>query len=215
MPLTAKRKNRLISVLTKLYPAAASELVFKNRFQLIVSVILSAQCTDKKVNQVTPELFRRFPSFAALAQADLRAVEEIIRPVNYYRTKAKHIIAMAQGVLQRFNGRLPAAHAELRSLPGVGQKTANVIQCEIGAQPALPVDTHVFRVSKRLGLASGKNPEEGEEELKAAFDSAHWRGLHHRLILHGRRVCKAPRPLCDRCRLSRRCPSFSAMRAAD
>lgn len=200
-------KKKLLSLFAKLYPGARSELNFSNDYQLIVAVILSAQCTDKKVNEVTPKLFERCGSFEALCRVKLETLEAIIRPVNYYKTKAKNLKAMACMVVSDFSGQLPATHEELRLLPGVGQKTANVIQCEQGEIPALPVDTHVFRVAQRLGLAHGKTPEAIEEGLKGEFASKHWRNLHHYLIWHGRRVCKAQRPLCAECGVATLCPS--------
>lgn len=203
-PPTARARQELLLALEELYPNPASELSFRNSYQLIVAVILSAQCTDKKVNEVTPILFDRFKSFRALAQAEQKEVEQIIRPINYYKTKAKHLITMAQMVRQDFRGKLPATHDDLRKLPGVGQKTANVIQVERGEE-ALPVDTHVFRVARRLGLATGTTPEKVEVDLKAGFPATTWRSLHHWLIFHGRRVCKAQRPLCPQCTLTRWC----------
>lgn len=188
------------------YPDPRSELDFKDDYQLVVAVILSAQCTDKKVNQVTPQLFGRFADFAALAKAPITELEQIIRPINYYRTKARNLIAMAQRVVDDFNGKLPGEHPELTSLPGIGRKTANVVVCEKGCAPALPVDTHVFRVSKRLGLADGTTVEKVEDQLKLQFAPQEWRNLHHWLIFHGRRVCKAQRPQCGQCVVNDICP---------
>ena len=205
-----KDTNRTRAILTglrKTYPDARSELNFSNPYQMVVSVILSAQCTDKKVNQTTPALFEQYPSFEALSQAALSRIETIIRPVNYYKTKSKNIISMARAVVSDHGGNLPLTMEQLISLPGVGRKTANVVLCESGAVPALPVDTHVFRVSRRLALATGETPERVEQELCALFDSKEWRFLHHALILHGRRICKAQRPLCPECILSQLCPS--------
>ncbi len=197
----------LLRAFNKLYPNPRSELDFKSEYQLIVAVILSAQCTDKKVNQVTPELFARYPSFAELGRAELSAVETIIRPVNYYRTKSKHLVAMAQKVMAEFGGAIPRSYTEIRTLPGVGNKTANVVLGELGVIKTFPVDTHVFRLSHRLGLARAKTPEKVEIELKQKVDSKHWREMHHWLILHGRRVCKAQNPLCAACTVARYCPS--------
>jgi endonuclease III len=202
-----KRKQTLISSLAELYPNPHSELDFKNEFQLLVAVMLSAQCTDKKVNQVTPELFGAYSSFAVLSRAKLADVERIIRPINYFKTKSKNLIAMAQQVVERFHSRVPKTHEELTSLPGVGNKTANVILSETGAVPAFPVDTHIFRLAHRLGLSEGKNPDAVERDLRAAFPSSEWRNLHHRLIFHGRRVCKARNPDCASCSLRAICPS--------
>lgn len=197
----------LLRLLRKLYPNPASELVFHGEYQLIVAVMLSAQCTDKKVNQVTPELFRRYPTFVELSQARLSDLLAILHPVNYYRTKARHLRAAARMVLSEFAGRLPLDRDELVRLAGVGQKTANVVLTELGAARTFPVDTHVFRVSKRLGLTSGKTPEKVEEDLMQIFKSQHWRNLHHWLIFHGRRVCKARKPECQSCGLSKICPA--------
>lgn len=204
------QKSGLLKALSELYPNPGSELHFKNQYQLIVAVILSAQCTDKKVNEVTPALFAKYPDFAALAGATTAAVEKIIRPVNYYRTKSKNIISMSRIIQADYRGKLPKTMAELIELPGVGRKTASVVLNETGAEHTLPVDTHVFRVSRRLGLAEGKNVREVEEDLRRAFPSHLWRNLHHWLILHGRRVCKAQRPLCSVCEIAKFCPAVKA-----
>lgn len=203
---SASTQTQIIKGLQALYPDATTELAFENEYQLCVAVVLSAQCTDKKVNQVTPSLFERYPDFAALAKARLTTLEGIIRPINYYRTKARNLIKLAQRVIAEFGGKLPQSFEELTSLNGVGRKTANVIMGELGSAHTLPVDTHVFRVAQRLGLAKGQKPEEIEEQLKARFDPTLWRPLHHWLILHGRRVCKAQRPACENCSLSALCP---------
>ena len=200
-------KRSLLSKFEKLYPDPKSELNFKGTYQLVVCVILSAQCTDKKVNQVTPGLFAKYSSFKKLSEAKVSELEKIIRPINYYKTKTKNLIGMSGLVVNQHAGKLPRTHKELIALPGIGQKTANVVLNELGVVPTLPVDTHVFRVSKRLGLASGKTPEKTEEELKQEFKEKHWRNLHHWLIFHGRRVCKAQRPLCSECGIDSLCPS--------
>lgn len=199
----------VLRVLKRLYPEPESELNFNSPYQLIVAVALSAQCTDKKVNAVTPTLFAKYPTISKLSRASITAVENIIRPINYYKTKAKNLVLMAKMAESDFSGQIPRTHHELMLLPGVGNKTANVVLNELGAAQTFPVDTHVFRVSQRLGMASGKTPEAIEEQLKARFPSAKWRDLHHWLILHGRRVCKARRPLCAECALSQLCPSSS------
>ena len=202
-----KRLRDITSALHTLYPEPRSELIFEGEFQLIVAVILSAQCTDKKVNEVTPELFAKFPSFAALAKAPLREIERIIRPVNYYRTKSAHLKEMARMVNEEFGEKVPRDYELIRTLPGVGNKTANVVLGELGVLPTLPVDTHVFRLAHRLSWSRGKSPEDVEEDLKKLFPPTTWRSLHHWLILHGRRVCKAQRPLCADCALVKLCPS--------
>ena len=201
------RVSTIIKEFQRLYPTTGSELNFKNPFELVVAVSLSAQCTDKKVNEVSPLLFAKFPDFKSLAAARVSSIETIIRPINYYKTKAKNIKAMAEKVVEEFNGKLPSDHEILMTLPGVGRKTANVVLSELKIQPSIPVDTHVFRVSKRLGFAHDSNPHKVEMELESVFDSSLWYNVHHWLIYHGRRVCKAQRPLCGECTLSKLCPS--------
>jgi endonuclease-3 len=202
-----RRSREIFQCFEPEYPEPRSELVFSNEFQLLVAVVLSAQCTDKKVNEVTPALFDRYPGFAELSDAEVGEVEKILRQVNYFRTKSKNIIALSKKVMADFGGRLPLEHDALTSLPGVGQKTANVVIGELGVGHTFPVDTHVFRLSHRLGLARGKTPGEVESELRAIFPPEQWRPMHHYLILHGRRVCKAQRPNCAECVVSRLCPS--------
>lgn len=200
-----QRLEQFKIILNALYPNPKSELDFCNDYQLIVAVILSAQCTDKKVNQVTPELFQFYADFISLAKANLKSIEKIIRPINYYKTKAKNLIAMAKLVVSKHATDLPTTRQALEELPGVGRKTASVILSEKGIEPALAVDTHVFRVSKRLGLANSEKREAVEDEIKSHFPPSLWQNVHHWLILHGRRVCKAQRPLCEECQLNKIC----------
>jgi endonuclease-3 len=201
-----QRQAAILKGFEALYPEPASELHFSNERELVIAVLLSAQCTDKKVNEVTPTLFSRFTSFSALARARITELEKILRPINYYRTKAKNVQALGALVEKEHGGKLPRSFDELITLPGVGRKTANVVLNELGIAHALPVDTHVFRVAQRLGLAKGTKPGEIEEALKKRFPAELWRPLHHWLILHGRRVCKAQRPLCEECSLLPYCP---------
>jgi len=203
--MSPKKRAQLLIIFSELYPEPQSELNFVSPYQLLIAVMLSAQCTDKKVNQITPVLFAKYPDFTALAKARFSSISKIIRPINYYRTKAKHLIAAAKLVVEKHAGCLPRSVDELRTLPGVGQKTCNVIVGELKIAHALPVDTHVMRVSKRLGLASGNTPEKVEEELKASFKPELWRNLHHWLIFHGRRVCKARKPECAGCKIRSIC----------
>jgi endonuclease-3 len=205
--MTPKKRQFLLQALAELYPDPHSELDFTNEYQLLIAVMLSAQCTDKKVNQVTPELFTAYPTFKALSEAKLSDVERIIRPINYYKTKSKNLIATGKEAVEHFQSKVPDTHDELTSLPGVGNKTANVILSEKGVVPAFPVDTHIFRLAHRLGLSSGKNPDAVEKDLRKAFPSSEWRNLHHRLIFHGRRVCSARSPQCGGCVLRKLCPS--------
>ncbi len=202
-----REKNILLTVFESLYPEPRSELNFSNNYELLVAVLLSAQCTDKKVNQITPLLFSTFPDCEALSKAKLSTVEKIIRPINYYRTKAKNLIKTAVLLVEKHACSVPGTFEQLINLPGVGRKTANVILSERGLAKTFPVDTHVARVSKRLGLTLHINPDLIEEDLKSEFEPGLWRNLHHYLIFHGRRVCKAARPLCAECRLNKICPS--------
>ena len=208
--MTPKKRAELLTILARLYPEPRSELDFSSDFELIIAVMLSAQCTDVKVNQVTPILFKKYPTSARLAKAKLPEVEAIIRPINYFKTKSRNIIATSEVLSSRYGGEVPRTHEELTALPGVGRKTANVVLGETGAVPALPVDTHVFRVARRLGLSEGKTPEAVEHDLMKRFPSSEWRPLHHRLIFHGRRVCKARNPMCAECELKAICPSSLA-----
>lgn len=198
----------IIKVLSKSYPEPKSELNFSNEYELLVAVVLSAQCTDKKVNEVTQELFKLYPDPTTLAKAKLSSLERVVKPINYYKTKSKNLLGLAKMLVENFNGKVPRNFDDIRKLPGVGQKTANVVLGELGAEKTFPVDTHVFRVSKRLGFATAKTREKVEEELKGRFDKKLWRKLHHWLILHGRRVCKSQKPLCNECKLAKFCPSY-------
>lgn len=206
-----RKASKILEILRFLYPDPKSELNFNNEFELVCAVLLSAQCTDKKVNQVTPGLFSRYPNFSSLSKAELVDVERIVREVNYYKTKSKHLIAMSKRVLSEFQGSLPRTHPELTSLAGVGSKTANVVLSELGVEPRLAVDTHVFRVSRRLGLTRGATVKKVEESLTKTFAPETWRTLHHGLILNGRRVCKAQNPNCAACSLRSVC-SFGLRR---
>jgi endonuclease-3 len=200
-----QKRESLMKRLAAAYPNPKSELNFSDDYQLVVAVVLSAQCTDKKVNQVTPTLFERYTTFQSLAAGSVEEIEAIIKPINYYRTKARNIRALAEQVVERWGGQLPATIDDLQTLPGVGRKTANVVASERGTEAGLAVDTHVFRVSRRLGLARGKDAREVEEELRGQFPKKRWRALHHSLILHGRAVCTARNPRCDECVLSALC----------
>jgi endonuclease-3 len=199
------RPSKILKVLKELYPNAESELNFSNEFELLVAVVLSAQCTDKKVNDVTPELFSRYPTPLKLSRARVTTIEGIIREVNYYKTKSKNIVGLSKELVSKYSEMVPRTHQALISLPGVGNKTANVVLSELGITPTIPVDTHVKRVSFRLALSSGKTPEKVEEDLEKLYPPEEWRDLHHSLIFHGRRVCKAQRPLCKDCKLRKLC----------
>lgn len=199
--------KKLLQELESLYGTPRTELDFEGPFQLLISVMLSAQSTDRKVNEVTKVLFKKYPQSINLAKASILEVENIIREVNYYKTKARHLIETARLLVEKWNCDIPKTHEDLISLPGVGNKTANVVLSELGLAYALPVDTHVFRVSKRLGLASANTREKVESELCSRFPKENWQNLHHWLIFHGRRVCIARRPKCVECTLLKNCPS--------
>ncbi len=189
------------------YPEAHCELDHENPFQLLAATILSAQCTDARVNQVTPALFARYPTPRDLAEADLAEVEELVRTTGFFRSKARNLVGMAQGLVERHDGEVPGAMADLTALAGVGRKTANVVRSVALDLPGLPVDTHVGRLSRRLGLTTETDPVKVEYELNAMVPAAERGRFSLRLILHGRRVCPARRPRCDDCVLADFCPS--------
>ena len=195
-------------------PIAETELHYNNPFELLVAVILSAQCTDKRVNMVTPELFRNFPTPHDLAQATPDAVLEYIHSVSYPNSKSKHLVGMAQHLVSDFNGIVPDTVEQLMTLPGVGRKTANVIAAVVFQQPKMAVDTHVFRVSERIGLTTNsKNPRQTELALTKYIPDEIIPKAHHWLILHGRYVCQARKPHCNDCGLQPYCRYFSSISA--
>lgn len=207
-----ERANRAAAWLAESYPGGTAQLCalsHRDPFQLLVATILSAQCTDERVNQVTPSLFAAYPDAAALAVADPEALEALIRTTGFFHAKAKSLLGMAQGVRDRFGGEVPADLGSLVSLPGVGRKTANVVLSVAFGIPGLPVDTHVGRLSRRLGLTEAKDPEVVEAELCALLPPEEWGAFSLRLILHGRAVCGARRPRCAACGMAGWCPSAS------
>ena len=192
----------------QLHPEVTTELEFGSIFQLLVAVVLSAQCTDKRVNQVTPELFAHYPDAQSMAEADEAEIYEYVKSVSYPNAKARHLVELSQMLVNDFMGEVPADFDSLLKLPGVGRKTANVMQAVAFGQAAMPVDTHVFRVSHRLGLVprTADTPFKVEQELVKhipAFDLAR---AHHWLLLHGRYVCTSRKPHCDKCELANVCP---------
>jgi endonuclease-3 len=192
------------------YPGTAVELCalrHRNAFELLVATILSAQSTDETVNKVTPELFRRYPDAKALAAADPAEVEVLIHSTGFFRSKTRSLIGMATALVERFDGEVPGAIEDLVTLPGVGRKTANVVRSVALGLPGLPVDTHVGRLAKRLGLTTLDDPVKVEHELNAMLPPAEWGPFSLRLIQHGRRVCTARKPRCDECILNDFCPS--------
>jgi len=207
MILTKPQIQKIIALLKAAHPGAKCALEHKSPFQLIVATILSAQCTDERVNKTTPALFARYPNAASLAAADVAELESIIRPTGFFRNKAKNLIGMASALVSRFGGEVPNDFEALKSLPGAGQKTANVVLANAFGVPALAVDTHIFRVSRRLGLSAASTPEKVEADLCAAFPKSAWIELHHLLIWHGRKVCLARKPKCEGCPLAKLCPT--------
>jgi len=178
----------------------------RNAFELVVATVLSAQCTDERVNEVTPALFAKFPSPALLAGASSDDVEALIHATGFFRSKARHLQGLSEVLVSRFDGEVPSSMEELRSLPGVGRKTANVVRSVAFGEPGLPVDTHVTRLSHRLDLSRGADPVSIERSLCRWLDRARWGAFSIRLILHGRETCRARRPACDRCVLVDLCP---------
>jgi endonuclease-3 len=190
-------------------PDAETELHYRNPYELLISVILSAQCTDKRVNLITPALFARYPSPELLAEATHDEIFEMIQTCSYPNNKSKHLVGMARMLVEKYGGTVPRTMDELIQLPGVGRKTANVIVSVVFRQPALAVDTHVFRVSARIGLTvNAKNPTDTEKQLTRYFPRHLWGIAHHWLILHGRYVCTARAPKCTQCGLSQWCKSY-------
>jgi len=198
--------ERVISYFQKEMPIAETELDYQNPYQLLVAVILSAQCTDKRVNQITPELFKRFSTPEMLAEVDAEEVYDYIRSCSYPNNKAKHLVGMARMLVNDFGGNVPDDIEELQKLPGVGRKTANVIASVVYNKPAMAVDTHVFRVAARIGLTTNaKTPRETERQLLEYFPEELLPIAHHWLILHGRYVCLARSPKCVKCGLTDVC----------
>lgn len=197
-------KKQIFEILKNKFPAADCELHFNNNYELIVAVILSAQCTDKRVNIVTPNLFKKYPTVKDLANANEQELKNIIHSCGFYNNKSKNLIAMAKDVCQKFGGEIPSDYDDLISLSGVGRKTANVVMAVGFGKDAIAVDTHVFRVSNRLGIKS-KNPLECEKQLQKIFDQKDWTHLHYLLVLFGRYYCKAIKPVCSNCELKEFC----------
>ncbi len=199
--------RRVLDALKSAYPEAVCALVHTDPYQLLVATILSAQCTDVRVNQVTPALFRRYPDSCRLAKAEPSELESLIRSTGFFRAKARNLLAMAKQVVERHGGQVPVDLESLTALSGVGRKTANVVLgTAFGVAEGIVVDTHVKRLAHRLGLTTGKTPEQIERDLMKVIPRSEWVDLSHRLIQLGRRVCLARRPRCDTCTLAGFCP---------
>lgn len=205
---TDRLYNLVLSALEEKMGKVGSELNFGSPFQLLVAVMLSAQCTDKRVNQVTPELFAHYPDAQSLAAAEFEDVFELIRSVSYPNSKGRHLIEMAKMLIADFNGEIPSEPDELVKLPGVGRKTANVVASIVYNKPVIAVDTHVFRVSRRIGLSDGTTVEAVCKDLTAHIPADRRADAHHWLLLHGRYVCTARSPHCDACPLTSLCREY-------
>ena len=209
-----ERFQAFISHFSARFPTAETELHYSNPFELLVAVVLSAQCTDKRINQVTPNLFKRFPDAKALSESSVDEIFSYIRSVSYPNNKAKHLLGLGQRMVDSFEGQVPETMEDLQSLPGVGRKTANVIASVIYNQPTMAVDTHVFRVSRRLGLVpkTANTPLKVELSIIKHLPDDIIPVAHHWLILHGRYVCLARTPKCDVCEISHFCAHFEKIK---
>lgn len=203
-----EKAKHIFTILQKQNPNPTTELIFATPYQLLVATVLSAQSTDKQVNKVTALLFAKYPNPAQLAAQKPEILAEEIRTIGLFRTKSKHLVALAQELLAKHGGEVPASISALLALPGVGQKTANVVLANAFGLPALAVDTHVFRVANRTGLARAKTPAQTEKQLTNTIARKHWADAHHWLILHGRYVCLARNPRCPQCSLGEFCDYF-------
>jgi endonuclease-3 len=206
-PKSAAETRAILKKLEGQHPGADTELHFTTPYELLVATILSAQCTDERVNQVTPALFKRYPDAKALAKATTAALEPQIQSTGFFRAKSKSLLGMATAVVETHGGAIPASMDALTELPGVGRKTANVVLGHALGVPGLPVDRHVLRVSNRIGIAKGDDPEIVEQQLCGALPKEKWTVSSDTLILHGRRICK-PKPLCDECAVRDECLYF-------
>jgi endonuclease-3 len=202
-----ERVKRIIELLRAEYPEARTALLHRNPYELLVATILSAQCTDKRVNMVTPALFEKYPDAEALASANQADLEKIIQSTGFFRNKAKNLIACARGIIEKHSGRVPDTMGELTTLGGVGRKTANVVLgSAFGKNDGVVVDTHVNRISNKLGLTKSSDPEKIEHDLMKVVPQGDWTDFAHLLILHGRAICVARKPKCDACPVYDHCP---------
>ena len=206
--VTKDEKDYIFSGLKTMHPNAGCELNFSSVYELLVAVILSAQCTDKRVNEVTKKLFEKYNTPEQIAPLTVEELKPYIFSCGFYNNKGNNIIAMSKALVEKYDGKVPEDFDELVSLPGVGRKTASVVLCVGFDKPAMPVDTHVNRVSKRLGLSDGKDVNEVEEDLKKQFEPKDWNALHHALIFHGRYICHSRKPDCEACALTNACRFF-------
>ena len=203
--LNKKEIDKVIEGLTEAYPDAGCALDYGTKYQLLVSVMLSAQTTDASVNKVTPALFAKAPDAESMAALPEEELQDIIHSIGLYKNKARNLLAMSRQLIERFGGQVPQKREELESLPGVGRKTANVVLAEGFGEQQIAVDTHVFRLANRIGLTAAKNVSETESGLQKAIPEGQWTLMHHCLIFHGRRCCHARNPLCENCPINNVC----------
>lgn len=211
-------KNKMTKVLNKLsetYPEAVSELDYNTPFELLISTILAAQCTDVRVNQITKTLYAKYNTPQDFLSLDEEQLGEMIRSCGFYRNKAHNILSTCRILVKDYDGEVPSSREELMKLPGVGRKTANVVISNAFGQAAIAVDTHVFRVSNRIGLANSNNVEDTEQQLMENIPKRKWSDAHHWLIYHGRRICKARKPLCEKCPLIHECIYYNTQVSTD
>ena len=208
MAFTKKQVGQILDRLRDEYPEAGCALEHKNKYELIICVVLSAQTTDKSVNKISDALFEKYPTPYDLAQAEQEDVIDIIRTIGMYKTKSKNIIALAKALVSDFDGQVPGDYDQLIKLPGVGRKTANVVLAVGFGQQRIAVDTHVFRVSNRIGIVDTQTPEKTEFALMDAIPKKRWSHSHHLLIFHGRRICKARKPECEICPITKYCKYY-------
>jgi endonuclease-3 len=205
------KAKKIVKLLSDNYPGAKCSLNFSNLYELAVATILSAQCTDERVNKVTPAFFVKFPDFQSLSQGELEEIEKLIHSTGFYKNKAKSLLGLAKKVMSEYNGELPQVLSKLIKLPGIGRKTANVILGNgLGIAEGIVVDTHVKRLSNRLGLSMESNPEKIEKDLMEIIPENEWINFSHYLILHGRKLCKARKPNCSECFLQSECDFFKS-----
>jgi endonuclease-3 len=202
------RARAIYRILTKTYPNVRCELNYRTPFQLLVATVLSAQCTDKRVNQTTPALFKKYPNPKKMAQANLKDIERLVKSTGFYRAKARNIKGLSIKIITEYGGRVPSRLDDLITLPGVGRKTANVVLGHAFGIPGITVDTHFGRLSRRFGWSKSKDPVKVEFEVANLIPKKEWTNLSQRLIWHGRRVCHSRKPACGACPLAKYCPSF-------
>jgi endonuclease-3 len=208
LPEKKVRAKVIYRQLSKCYPNVRCELDYKNAFQLLVATVLSAQCTDKRVNQTTPALFKKYPNPQKMAKADLRDIQKLVKSTGFFRAKAKNIKGLSNIIAEQFDGKVPCNLEDLITLPGVGRKTANVVLGHAFGIPGITVDTHFGRLSRRFGWSKQNNPVKVEFEVGELIPKKEWTNLSQRMIWHGRRVCHSRKPACGACTLAKLCPSY-------